>query len=132
MSDDVSFSTFSTFHFKRSMPGTHVPGTHARDGACMRRACTCRACAHMLGMHGPDTHAPGMHRPGTHAHHNTHITHHHTHHIPPHTSHITHHHTQWFRALYRRPDGPGFESRFGSLAIPFTPLCQCLSEETCM
>ena len=24
----------------------------------------------------------------------------------------------------------GFESRFGTLAIPFTPLCQCLLEET--
>ena len=44
---------------------------------------------------------------------------------------------EWVRALDWRPDGPGFESiplrntfRFGTLAIPFTPLCQCLSEET--
>ena len=42
---------------------------------------------------------------------------------------------EWVRALDWRPGGPGFEShsgqlRFGTLAIPFTPLCQCLSEET--
>ena len=43
---------------------------------------------------------------------------------------------EWVRALDWRLDGPGFEShcgktfRFGTLAIPFTPLCQCLSEET--
>ena len=35
-----------------------------------------------------------------------------------------------------RPGGPGRvriplrQLRFGTLAIPFTPLCQCLSEET--
>ena len=29
-----------------------------------------------------------------------------------------------------RPGGPGFKSRCGTLAIPSTPLCQCLSEET--
>ena len=40
------------------------------------------------------------------------------------------------RAFDWRQGGPGFESRcgnlirFGTLAIPFTPLCQCLSEET--
>ena len=39
------------------------------------------------------------------------------------------------RALDWRPGGPGFESCCGNfaselLAIPFTPLCQCLSEET--
>ena len=40
------------------------------------------------------------------------------------------------RALDWRPGGPGFKSccdnliRFGTLAIPFIPLCQCLSEET--
>ena len=32
----------------------------------------------------------------------------------------------WVRALDWRTGGPGF----GTLAIPFTPLCQCLSEET--
>ena len=48
---------------------------------------------------------------------------------------------EWVRALDWRPDGPGFEShcaklfaselwQFGIPAIPFTPLCQCLSEET--
>ena len=45
---------------------------------------------------------------------------------------------QWVRALACTGDRTvlaGFEShcgklRFGTLAIPFTPLCQCLSEET--
>ena len=43
---------------------------------------------------------------------------------------------EWVRALDWRPGGPGFESRysnlirFGTLAIPFTRLCHCLSEET--
>ena len=43
---------------------------------------------------------------------------------------------EWVRAFDRRPDGRRFEShfgktfRFGTLATPFTPLCQCLSEET--
>ena len=43
---------------------------------------------------------------------------------------------EWVRALDWRSGGPGFESRcaqqlrFGTLAIPFTPLCKCLSEET--
>ena len=45
---------------------------------------------------------------------------------------------EWDRALAWTGDrtGPaGFEShyvklRFGTLAIPITPLCQCLSEET--
>ena len=43
---------------------------------------------------------------------------------------------EWVRAFDWRPGGPGFESRCGNLfrfgisAIPFTPLCQCLSEET--
>ena len=44
---------------------------------------------------------------------------------------------KWVRAFDRRPDGRGLEShceklfqtfRFGTLAISFTPLCQCLSE----
>ena len=39
-------------------------------------------------------------------------------------------------AEWVRPDGRWFESTsvkpffFGTLAIPFTPLCQCLSDET--
>ena len=39
-------------------------------------------------------------------------------------------------AMKMRPGGPGRvriplqQLRFGTLAIPFTPLCQCLSEET--
>ena len=45
---------------------------------------------------------------------------------------------EWVRALAWTGDRTvpaGFESqcgklRFGTLAIPFTPLCQCLSEET--
>ena len=45
---------------------------------------------------------------------------------------------EWVRALACTGDRTvlaGFEShceklRFGTLAIPFTPLCQCLSEET--
>ena len=45
---------------------------------------------------------------------------------------------EWVRALACAGDRTvrvGFEShcrklRFGTLAIPFTPLCQCLSEET--
>ena len=42
---------------------------------------------------------------------------------------------EWVRALDWRPGGPGFESHCGDfdlelLAILFTPLCQCLSEET--
>ena len=46
---------------------------------------------------------------------------------------------EWVRALAWTDDWvflAGFESRcgnlirFGTLAIPFTPLCQCLSEET--
>ena len=45
---------------------------------------------------------------------------------------------EWVRALACTDDRTvrdGFEShcgqlRFGTLAIPFTPLCQCLSEET--
>ena len=37
---------------------------------------------------------------------------------------------EWVRALDWRPVGPVFESRFGTLAIPFILLCQCLSEET--
>ena len=45
---------------------------------------------------------------------------------------------EWVRALACTGDRnvlAGFEShcgklRFGTLAIPFTPLCQCLSEET--
>ena len=45
---------------------------------------------------------------------------------------------EWVRALAcagNRRVRIGFESRcgklcFGTLAIPFTPLCQCLSEET--
>ena len=45
------------------------------------------------------------------------------------------HGAEWVRALDWRPGGPGFESRCGNVAsellgIPFTPLCQCLSEET--
>ena len=42
----------------------------------------------------------------------------------------------WVTALDWRLGGPGLESRcgnlirFGTLAIPFTPLCQCFSEET--
>ena len=41
----------------------------------------------------------------------------------------------WVRALDWRPGGPGFriplrQLRFGTLAIPFTQLCQCLSEES--
>ena len=46
--------------------------------------------------------------------------------------------TEWVRALAWNGDRAvlaGFEShcgklRFGTLAIPFTPLCQCLLEET--
>ena len=34
------------------------------------------------------------------------------------------------RALDWRSCGPGFELRFGTLTIPFSLLCQCLSEET--
>ena len=42
---------------------------------------------------------------------------------------------KWVRASEWRPGGPGFEPygdklHFGTLAIPFIPLCQCLSEET--
>ena len=45
---------------------------------------------------------------------------------------------EWVRALAGTGDRTvlaGFEShcgklRFGTLAIPFTPICQCLSEET--
>ena len=43
---------------------------------------------------------------------------------------------EWVRALDWRPGGPGFKFHcgnlinFGTLAILFTPLCQCLSEET--
>ena len=42
---------------------------------------------------------------------------------------------EWVRALDWRPGGPGFESccsnfALGTLAIPFTPLYQCLLEET--
>ena len=37
---------------------------------------------------------------------------------------------EWVRVLDWRPGGPGPGLRFGTLAIPFTPLCQCLSEET--
>ena len=45
---------------------------------------------------------------------------------------------EWVRTLAWTGDrtvSAGFEShcgkrRFGTLAIPFTPLCQCLSEET--
>ena len=38
---------------------------------------------------------------------------------------------EWVRALDWRPGGPGLRQlRFGTLAIPFTPLCQCLSKET--
>ena len=42
---------------------------------------------------------------------------------------------EWVGALDWRLGGPGFESRCGKfalelLAISFTPLCQCLSEET--
>ena len=45
---------------------------------------------------------------------------------------------EWVRALACAGDRTvrvGFEShcrklRFGTLAIPFTPLCQCISEET--
>ena len=43
---------------------------------------------------------------------------------------------EWVKVLYWRPGSPGFESRcgnlirFGTLAIPFILLCQCLSEET--
>ena len=41
---------------------------------------------------------------------------------------------EWVRALDWRRSGTGFESRnlirFRTLAIPFTPLCQCLSEKT--
>ena len=42
---------------------------------------------------------------------------------------------EWIRELDWRPGDPLFESRcgnlirFGTLALPFTPLCQCLSEE---
>ena len=44
--------------------------------------------------------------------------------------------SEWVRALDWQPGGPWLESRcgnlirFGTLAIPFTPLGQCLSEET--
>ena len=44
--------------------------------------------------------------------------------------------SEWVRALDWRPGGPWLESRcgnlirFGTLVIPFTPLGQCLSEET--
>ena len=44
--------------------------------------------------------------------------------------------TEWVREFDWRPDGRGFEShcgktfRSGTLAIPFTPICQCLPEET--
>ena len=47
---------------------------------------------------------------------------------------LTNTETRW-PSLLERPGGPGFESHCGDfdfelLAIPFTPLCQCLSEET--
>ena len=42
---------------------------------------------------------------------------------------------EWVRALDWRPGGPGFlillrQLRFGTLAIPFIPLCQSRSDET--
>ena len=39
---------------------------------------------------------------------------------------------EWVRALDWRSGCPGYlrQLRFGTLAIPFTQLCQCLSQET--